>query len=827
MMDEIGRFSLVYELYVTLERIHLPSLSTPILLSKPLAPLMPRDPIWSPSRPRRSATARAKPYDHSADSDNDSEPRSSENPRNRPRKRDSCLTCRGRRKGCTSKHDPHVVVGDRPCDECVRLRVECLGWGDQRPLFMKKKAMLDKMKAAIKAHNETHTNASSKPLLSLEGFYQGTAFIPPFPIETCSTLYDRNDSSYLIDPTPSTSSDSEAVSAPLPVSKKWLMDRGSTSKDVWKTVTDHEPLDSRDLDTSINGRTWSDGIAAPHIPYPPRLEMPSPGASVKDAPSVADIDDVRLTESGPNQDTVSFKQYTRASRVSLAPLFPPLSTQKQSIRTPLTLDHDNWLPVSRALAAIREGDSLLSLSHPTHPPSPLPSDPPALPEDATAALLGIITRWADIVRPFSHRYQTQLTPKDIIDFVIRGGAACIEQATLGALKLCVFARSRFTSQPSQASEVIGSQAAIANDIADFLSTQPTDASVLVSAVFGVDLSLLLGGKTGWKEQLKIACEWVLVNWDSIENGFFGPTAAAFLGIVVWYDILAALAQRQAPILKHLLETILAPKSVVQMPRIMGCANRVMLALGKTASFAYRVREEVGTEKLTVREVTHLAQELKHVFTSQDFRDLPSVPAFVSSDELYRLDSLSIGSSDVAGPSTSGTSSFSPSSDSEHIISRVSKWSDHLHSAKDVTYAFSMAGNVHLQAILVEYSHIVNPSVFQPLTGLMNLEHVAHLGAGVLKRIPSNDADRSIVWPLCVIGSVMQDQEHRAWFTARFQAIEGREMLGNVKAAEELMHLVWSRQDRTQREALKSDQPVGQVLKPNWVNCMDGQPVLLA
>ncbi|KLO08797.1 hypothetical protein SCHPADRAFT_803823, partial [Schizopora paradoxa] len=53
-------------------------------------------------------------------------------------------TCRIRRKKCDEQR-----VGDS-CQTCIRLRIECLGWGPKRPQWMRDKQAVEQYKAGIK-----------------------------------------------------------------------------------------------------------------------------------------------------------------------------------------------------------------------------------------------------------------------------------------------------------------------------------------------------------------------------------------------------------------------------------------------------------------------------------------------------------------------------------------------------------------------------------------------------------------------------------------------------------------------------------------------------
>jgi hypothetical protein len=57
-----------------------------------------------------------------------------------------CWTCRLRRKRCDELRE------HGSCHTCNRLGINCLGWGAQRPEWMRNKQCVDAYKAEIKAH---------------------------------------------------------------------------------------------------------------------------------------------------------------------------------------------------------------------------------------------------------------------------------------------------------------------------------------------------------------------------------------------------------------------------------------------------------------------------------------------------------------------------------------------------------------------------------------------------------------------------------------------------------------------------------------------------
>ncbi|KAJ7592928.1 fungal-specific transcription factor domain-containing protein [Mycena floridula] len=66
-------------------------------------------------------------------------------PRNQASSKGGCWTCRLRRKKCDEQRE------GESCRTCIRLTIECLGWGPKRPDWMRDKQAVEAYKANIKA----------------------------------------------------------------------------------------------------------------------------------------------------------------------------------------------------------------------------------------------------------------------------------------------------------------------------------------------------------------------------------------------------------------------------------------------------------------------------------------------------------------------------------------------------------------------------------------------------------------------------------------------------------------------------------------------------
>lgn len=141
-----------------------------------------------------------------------------------------------------------------------------------------------------------------------------------------------------------------------------------------------------------------------------------------------------------------------------------------------------------------------------------------------------------------------------------------------------------------------------------------------------------------------------------------------------------------------------------------------------------------------------------------------------------------------------------------------RWADNTVPPPSVTSVFRAAARVYLESVIALPNN------------LDNLALATDDAIGILSAIPPSDADRSLIWPLTVIGS-MARIEHRGYIADRFARLDGRHQLGNCGRAEQLVYNVWTRRDAYAQAAAASPTPV---ITPvvDWIHCME-TPVLLA
>ncbi|KAJ6507912.1 fungal-specific transcription factor domain-containing protein [Mycena vitilis] len=102
---------------------------SPASINVPLVPMIPAPEIRNGSK-----SAKSSPHRHPVDL-----------ARSTSASKGGCWTCRLRRKKCDENRE-----GDS-CHTCIRLTIQCLGWGPKRPEWMRDKQAVEAYKADIKA----------------------------------------------------------------------------------------------------------------------------------------------------------------------------------------------------------------------------------------------------------------------------------------------------------------------------------------------------------------------------------------------------------------------------------------------------------------------------------------------------------------------------------------------------------------------------------------------------------------------------------------------------------------------------------------------------
>lgn len=797
------------------------------------------DPDYTPSSvtrrpPRRTVSARAvKPYDPSTDGSDDDAPTTS--PRNAKRQKNGCLTCRVRRKKCSDESQGEVP--NKPCSACSRLDIECLGWAHKRPKWLQNQKTLEKVKGAIQEHtNNTPKNSDApKAPLSLSQFYSKHAWEAPFPIQSSASPQSQSSLPSLSSPSDSSlrlsspddedtdyhhtseliQSTSPAATIQFPTgletfTREPVIVSNESATEAPKAVTDYLtlwpfalPMENRTdfgLD-AFSGQTVDGadhgGVDPADLPvlYNGNGEM---GGSVALSTFLSFL------------DPSSFVEDPNAGGFALNPFFQSglYDTNAQDATT------------SAATSPFSDDSLQASIDLPAGAPQflmPMQLSFPQLPLNPRG--YQILKRWADEVAPFMYRFvqKSELNGGFAFAELVYGGG-CEDpetfDATAALLRLRTLSLEDVAPLPSTQSQDERARIAYSlDDLAQRLRnralTDPAHTGNAVTALFAISASLFLGGSTGWKSCLEDSCRWVSAIWPIFSQNLstINPAVKLLVGITAWFDVLGAVTLRRTPMLGiTILSEILADDSTIQLRNIMGCENRVMLSIAHIAQLASLMRDQsLGMPGATPWST---AQTLTYV---EFIESLLSAPT--SSPAQY-------------GPPS--PPSFASSSTTSGGIVR---WAHSVPPSTHITAAFQAAARVYLATTAYgsSVSGTVNPSVdivIAPNVAAQHISNVLKDAVSDLQAIPASDADRSMVFPLCLIGSAVPVHQgmDRMWFVQRFASMDGKERLGNGAFAEAVMKTTWRIRDAQIRAAaVHGHFPI----LSDWIDCMGDAPLLLA
>lgn len=271
----------------------------------------------------------------------------------------------------------------------------------------------------------------------------------------------------------------------------------------------------------------------------------------------------------------------------------------------------------------------------------------------------------------------------------------------------------------------------------------------------------------------------------------------------------------------LLTQILSDKSPVQLRSIMGCENRVMLAIAHIAALAsFRVvpASDPGAAPwgLDLPDTGAIARYA--TFIREMLLQPPQYPVSPTATSAW------VPPPDLFSSSPNLASrSFQDVSQTPCASAAKARWADNTMPVPVVTLAFRAAACVYLETTLAGYqsSFPDTPSIPHVAS---DVPRAVDSAVRAIRQIPITDADRSMIWPLCLIGCQASRAEDQRYFTMRFGQLEGRERLGNGANAYALMRSFWY-----ERERSAAAMAGGRVCVParDWIDCMGHKPILLA
>ncbi|KAF9807764.1 hypothetical protein IEO21_08060 [Rhodonia placenta] len=666
-------------------------------------------------------------------------------PKGAVRAKSGCYTCRIRRKKCDEQPN-----GEGACQTCVRLRLQCLGFGAKRPDWMRENnsvtELREKIKSFLASQGMIKGHSGSGPRASAEE--------PQMLI-----LVENLRASPSSPPTPTLSASSSDGHRPHGLATSFVRD-GS-----------HYP--------------------PPHMQHEPSYSA-APATSWQ--PSIPDLShpDSTLARSTmlPNVNDMLYHSQQASSMLPSSNSLVPISSSS------------SWLvsngPTSSAYPSATSATYLgagatssfsptynLSLAYPDDEQEvPSPTVGPSIPPPVNGYDMMIPNDQTELVHHYFNNVlpiQYLLADASINNFMYR----LIQTSPSARDAACVLSALHMHSIRYPSRAYSNDMAIVYRRIENALTakrTYPNEGDAM-AGLHIVSTFLFSGGRGPWGFYLDIASQYV----DTMLNNprYYGPedvlkkcseSTRFIIKTTMWFDVLASVTTLQVP---RFLETYrllfgrtgayiedpLATAPEISMLPVMGCENQIVLAIA---------------------EISNLA----HWKESQRRRGCLSVPQLVERGLAIEDKYLA-----RAGPGAHARLDPALAGGDPEVAQRRRLTND----------IFRASARVYLHTVLSGDF----PSCPEIVAGVA--ETVESLRrVPVADAVVSRSVVRSVVFGICICGCLTDDPRHRAFLLHLLEAQQG-DNVGNVSEVRALMEQVWARREGNQgqpvnwREVMRESQ----------------------
>ncbi|KAF8907283.1 fungal-specific transcription factor domain-containing protein [Gymnopilus junonius] len=284
----------------------------------------------------------------------------------------------------------------------------------------------------------------------------------------------------------------------------------------------------------------------------------------------------------------------------------------------------------------------------------------------------------------------------------------------------------------------------------------------IAALHLIGLSQLSGGVSDWDAPFDILCQWLLqTNLHVAENTWITflsltPTVQLYVKAILWLDVFSSLSVLRPPKFLLLWKSLLGEfwnGSEMEMPHrlrmdaVTGCPDEAMLAIAEVSALAHWKAAQLRNNCLSypelIRRGTNIEQQLRG---SQNY-------------------SISVDATRVHG-----TASAQLSEEQRSLIANIFRETAHLY----------------LHTVLSNST----PGVPEISASVQNLVRF-------FSQLPPSEQDRTLMFPICLAGSMTNDSTVRNFFKERIRALN--ENYGNLLQTRRLMEEVWQKRDAQGRE----------------------------
>ncbi|KAF7985733.1 hypothetical protein HWV62_2340 [Athelia sp. TMB] len=300
----------------------------------------------------------------------------------------------------------------------------------------------------------------------------------------------------------------------------------------------------------------------------------------------------------------------------------------------------------------------------------------------------------------------------------------------------------------------------------------------IASLHLLSYSLLSRGTTDWRYVLDVSCEWLGQTGIIAEEdpkytiSTMSQSRQFILKWTMWLDIVSSMTLMRPPKFLALYRQLFSSvgsgagfwtgsaqedSTELRMESLTGCPDDVMLGLAEASALAYWKAQEQQNGRLSMRELIRRGNDIE-----QRLRSHTDPESFAEVDQALMHPNLV---SDFAAMSTLESVNASPNEESRRLVANI------------------------FRETVVLYLHTV---LSDSIPGVPEITASGDTLIKLFSRLPPSELDRSLVFPLCVMGCLTDNRARRDMVKRRLQGQD--ENLGNLMQARALMEAVWRRRD---------------------------------
>ncbi|KAG8960786.1 hypothetical protein FRC00_014167 [Tulasnella sp. 408] len=355
-----------------------------------------------------------------------------------------------------------------------------------------------------------------------------------------------------------------------------------------------------------------------------------------------------------------------------------------------------------------------------------------------------------------------------------------EAALFGTLTLTSLYKIRLRGGPGAQSEemveVRGFKERVSTALEQKKNTSMLDSGDAMAALHMVSAVLFDGGTSSeWDQFLDIAKAFVaqhpvvtMKSWHSspvMEGssstavaGRSAPTTMVdkktqfIIKTVAWFDVIGSVTMRRTPFFLDTYRELFGRQGGAAMERIMGCNEKVLLAIAETAALAAWRREEEKKGTLNFMNLAKRAGEIEEILS-------------------------------FIGPLDNGVG-FNEYS-SWGMDEAKAEQERQARTVRLVSNVFRATGRLYLHTVVSQ----CNPDV-------QDIKVAVQATIEAFRALQASDFDRSLVFPITLAGCMTDIKENRAYLESRLLQLGPKgQAVGNSASCLKLMQAVWRKRDQ--------------------------------